>query len=436
MPYHKFLLSIKVFTIAFLKILLTLIILILVYMGSILITNGYGQGKAAACIEVILTLIVLFVFWKRTWLKSKCSLGFLTFFVLLLCALTIYTVVPVASTVARVTNTPFPGVPTNYWYLKTGSIIAYYKLPASRKVVKKKFPIIFLHGGPGAYIRKLDINFFLKFTDEGYDVFLYDQAGSGRSALLPKLEYSHERNIMDFENIIDKIGAAQYIVIGQSYGGSLLASLTARNNTSRRIYKAIFAEPGVTVLSGEQIVFSRFPNAGKDDAGIPLRLFIGILLNPRGDFTSQNEVINYFFEHKSLIPKLFKSAFPLRDSSRIPAVELNALNFAMNGIVAPQVNDYNKNLAREYLKDKIPSMLLIGESSYIARNAPMDLLKINPNIIRVQYFKNTGHLLWNGLDNNNNVVKKAIDEFLNGQYSTLPNYPTRNDIVQFFKSKM
>src|SRR5690606_12306551 len=135
-----------------------------------------------------------------------------------------------------------------------------YKLSADKNVSKKETPIIFLHGGPGAYVRQIEISFFSEFTKDGYDVYLYDQAGAGRSDLLPKEQYAHTRNIKDFEAIADEIKASKYIVSRQSDGGYLLAHLAADEKMSKSILKAIYAEPGVTLQSDvpdDQRIFSK-----------------------------------------------------------------------------------------------------------------------------------------------------------------------------------
>ena len=76
-------------------------------------------------------------------------------------------------------------------------------------------------------------------------------------------------------------------------------------------------------------------------------------------------------------------------------------------------------------------MLMLGESSYIELNAPMDLLMINPNIKSVQYVQSVGHILWNGLYSNNNRVKKIMDQFFNNQNTDIPNYPDKTQLEYF-----
>jgi len=417
------------------------IVFLLLYGISIYITDGYAQGKLAAVSSIAAILCIYALLRKVHWLKSTPKkLGWLFSF-LFFAIFVIYTIIPVASSDVARKEKDFANVNTQYWNLKTGSRIAYYKLSASENVPKKETPILFLHGGPGAYVRQIDINFFTEFTKEGYDVYLYDQSGAGRSGLLSKEQYSHLRNIKDFDAITDVINAKKYIVIGQSYGGSLLAHLAADKKISKRIFKAIYAEPGVTLQSDipdDQRIFSKSKPVTVTDVSLPVRIMISLLINPKGNFTSQNEVVNYLADHPDLIQSLFSEAYPKNDSTRIPKVDIGIINFSVNTIIKSELTFYatKKDLAENYQKYNVPSILLIGESSYIERNAPLDLLAINPNITRVQYMKGVGHLLWNGLDHNNQRVKKVIDDFLNDHISDIPNYPSRQDINTFYKRKL
>ncbi|MUV04666.1 hypothetical protein GN157_13195 [Flavobacterium rakeshii] len=220
----------------------------------------------------------------------------------------------------------------------------------------------------------------------------------------------------------------------------MLAHITADENLSKRIAKAIYAEPGISVSSDEadegKKTFSRFPNALSSDINLPVRLLISILISPKGEFTSQNEIINYFLDHKQLIQDLFTESFPEKDKGRIPKVDISVINFAVNSAVKLDATKTSKELSKAYKKYKVPSLLMLGESSYVERNAPMDLLRINDNITKVQYIKGVGHVLWNGLDNNNLRVKKVIDDFLNSNVSDIPNYPQRSQIDSFLNLKL
>jgi proline iminopeptidase len=115
---------------------------------------------------------------------------------------------------------------TQYWHLKTGSKIAYTFIAG--KGNKKPYPIIYLHGGPGGYVHTKVIEVLGQLSENGFDVYLYDQIGSGLSARLKKVnEYTATRHINDLEAIVEELNAPKVILVGQSWGGSLATLYTA-----------------------------------------------------------------------------------------------------------------------------------------------------------------------------------------------------------------
>ncbi len=81
---------------------------------------------------------------------------------------------------------------TQYWNLPTGSRIGYTLVSAKGK--KKANSIIYLHGGPGGHVTDRDIEMLSPLALDGYDVYLYDQVGSGQSGRL--------RNINDYTPVL------------------------------------------------------------------------------------------------------------------------------------------------------------------------------------------------------------------------------------------
>ena len=130
---------------------------------------------------------------------------------------------------------------TNYWNLKTGSRIAFTLIRA--KGIKKPYPFLFLQGGPGGFYSNYTIKSFTPIAEKGYDVYLYDQIGSGHSARLTNInEYTADRHKKDLEEIVKKIGAPKVILIGQSWG-AILATLYIADNPEK-VEKVIFTGPG------------------------------------------------------------------------------------------------------------------------------------------------------------------------------------------------
>lgn len=133
----------------------------------------------------------------------------------------------------------------DYWTLPTGSRIAYRHF-ASRK--PKQATIIWLHGGPGAYaveMRALHI-MHRALADAGYDLYVYDQIGSGLSARLddPRA-YTLERHLEDLSAIQHQVGAQQAVLVGSSWGATLAAHYISKH--PGRVSAAILNAPGEIV---------------------------------------------------------------------------------------------------------------------------------------------------------------------------------------------
>ena len=130
---------------------------------------------------------------------------------------------------------------TQYWDLGTGSKIAYMLVAA--KGIKKPYPIIYLQGGPGGFISDRNIKILAPLSEVGYDIYLYDQIGSGQSDRLVNInDYTAYRHKKDLEEIIKKTGAAKVILIGQSWG-AILATLFIADNPEK-VEKVIFTGAG------------------------------------------------------------------------------------------------------------------------------------------------------------------------------------------------
>ncbi len=128
-----------------------------------------------------------------------------------------------------------------YWELQTGSRIAYTLVSA--KGIKKPYPIIFLQGGPGGFISNRNIKMLEPLSEDGFDIYLYDQIGSGLSERLSDItKYTSERHKKDLEEIIKKIGSEKVIIIGQSWG-AILATLFIADNP-HKVEKLILTGPG------------------------------------------------------------------------------------------------------------------------------------------------------------------------------------------------
>ncbi len=147
---------------------------------------------------------------------------------------------------------------TQYWNLPTGSKIAYTLIPA--KGTKKPQPIIFLQGGPGGFISDRNIKILAPLAEDGYDIYLYDQIGSGLSDRLTNInDYTADRHKKDLEEIIKKIGTENVILIGQSWG-SILATLFIADN-AEKVQKLIFTGAAAIQPMRQELINTNPPDS-------------------------------------------------------------------------------------------------------------------------------------------------------------------------------
>jgi proline iminopeptidase len=158
---------------------------------------------------------------------------------------------------------PVPPMPNmQYWSLETGSHIAYTKISAQGPV--RDAPIIFLHGGPGWLVGDSDIAFYGQLSKLGFDVYLYDQVGSGRSSRLADMrKYNTARQVADLEAIRTIIAADKIILIGQSWGNTLAVDYMAAHPGN--VEKIVFCSPGAMWdVSRFEFDYSHSANVGED----------------------------------------------------------------------------------------------------------------------------------------------------------------------------
>lgn len=130
---------------------------------------------------------------------------------------------------------------TAYWELSTGSRLAYVLIPA--RGTPRATPIIHLHGGPGApgsFVRAREGDWL---HAAGFNVYHYDQIGSGASARLADVTgYTVARHVADLEAIRQTLRAERLILIGGSWGGTLAAHYLAAH--PERVERVVFSSPG------------------------------------------------------------------------------------------------------------------------------------------------------------------------------------------------
>jgi len=136
---------------------------------------------------------------------------------------------------------PAPVAGQRFWELETGSRIAWVRVPAQGP--RRPTPVVFLHGGPGIADMAGDAAYFGQLAGDGYDVWVYDQVGTGRSSrLADPRRYTIAREVADLEAIRRRIGADRMVLIGHSWGGQVAAVYLAAHPD--RVARVVFSSPG------------------------------------------------------------------------------------------------------------------------------------------------------------------------------------------------
>jgi proline iminopeptidase len=281
---------------------------------------------------------------------------------------------------------PFPSVV--YWELPTGSRIAYYHYPAAS--VPADVPLIYLHDGPGLSVLSQERTFYRQFASLGFDVYLYDRVGTGRSDRLRDVgAYGISRDIADLDAVRSKLGVRQMILMGQGAGAELAARYLSRY--PERVRQVVFQSP--TPMSQEPF----FPNYARTASPVgpkPVlepRLLLAAALTPYGPRAAQN------LASQEEMRVLLEGAFDpgawvcTGDGDQAPRVEhpsFNAYVQLREEITARALPDPRPGLA----DNLTPSLILAGECDYL----PWDVIReyqealLNETVV---YIEGAGHMI-------------------------------------------
>lgn len=281
-----------------------------------------------------------------------------------------------------------------YWRLSTGSSIAYVHIEA--KEDKQRPPVVFVHGGPGTPDMAGDARFFGRLSADGYDVYVYDQVGSGKSSRLgdPR-EYGIRRDVADLEAIRRQLGAERMILIGHSYGCEVIANYMAEH--PGRVEKAVFSSPGAIDPKDT----SDAGLTGRLDAAERRALYAN-LLQPRALFVYALLQINPVAAHRLAGDEEMDARFDRVYAATEPALHANGkryeqplhgLGFYANQFpqsrTAPESPDPRQAL--ESLD--VPALILKGSDDYLSWSSALDYRKSLRNS-RLVYLEEAGHNLY------------------------------------------
>ncbi|MFE4214885.1 alpha/beta fold hydrolase [Streptomyces sp. NPDC056844] len=367
--------------------------------------------------------------------------------VLVAAALTLSVCVPTVPTNRR-HPAALSFVTTEHMRLSTGSRVAVYHYPPTGSSPRHPVPLVYLNGGPVRGISVLDHRFLQRLAGQGYDVYAYEQAGGGRSDLLPMGQYSITRSVHDLGAFVDKLGKGRADVLGFSSGAVVLTRALADPAIAGHLRRAVIAEPGPIDGPTARIAGQKGrPSArgiapamtGPRSTHVPrYAVAFGLmrlgLLSPGTGLVGQAEGDNAFTAAD--LGSDTASAYCARDAQRIP-VEDTAENFSFSAAASLRIQQTIKDsasIAPQLRRSRTPAMLMIAECSSQVRQWATTILADNPAIQRTQYVPGVGHRMWNGLGDNDRRAVAVITAFLQDKPAPLPDYPTRTDIPAFLRN--
>ncbi|WP_331738257.1 alpha/beta hydrolase [Streptomyces sp. NBC_01276] len=414
-----------------------------VFLVLIALTDGAGSGLVA-WLTTLGAAAVLAAWWgrRRTWPARL--VPFLP--VVVAAALTAAVCIPTVPTARRYPPAP-PFVAVQHWSLTTGSRVAVYHYPPASSVPRHPVPLVYLNGGPVRGISVLDHRFLQLLARQGYDVYAYEQAGGGRSDLLPMGQYTISRSVRDLGAFVDRLNEGEVDVLGFSSGGVVLTRALADPGVAARLHRAVIAEPGpmdgptahITGHEGRASARGLAPAVtGPRSTHVPrYAVAFGLmrlgLLTPDTGLIGQAEGDNAFTAAD--LGSDTASAYCARDAQRIP-VEDTAQNFSFSPAASLRVQQTVKDspsIAPRLRQSRTPAMLMIAECSSQVRQWATAILTHDPAIQRTQYMPGVGHHMWNGLDGNDDRAAAVITAFLQDEPAPLPNHPTRDEIPAFLR---
>lgn len=386
------------------------------------ITRGFAGGVPAMCMA---TAVASILWWRSTRFARRRRAILHGSLMVLALAPVAYVLVPLApSSLAPLSFDPS----AELWSTGLGRAVAVYRYPADA-VRARHTALVFVHGGPGAYVRDIDRAFFAGFARAGFDVVLYDQVGAGRSSLVGSEHYTHDDNVRDLAAILARVNMPT-VLVAQSYGATLVTSALANRDVRKRVTHLILTEPGRipgAAFSSEKSMSEKTTHA-PDATLSPSMAVMGKLIAPRAllaaflpagnGLASQEELINHYTPDVQRL--LVSNSFCKGDTTLLNSFHPGRFNLIANVGVS---RDAAKAATPDLHDMASPVMMLLGECSYIPRGRAMEYFGVYKTA-RAHVIPGVGHIVW-GNARGEELTRDAIVRFVDGAPGLLPNAPTQ-----------
>jgi proline iminopeptidase len=277
-----------------------------------------------------------------------------------------------------------------FWDLPTGSTIAYVRIAAAGD--PRPAPVIFLHGGPGVPDMEGDSEYFGRLARDGFDVYVYDEVGTGRSSRLENPRgYTLARDVADLEAIRKEIGAEKVIIIGHSHGGAIAAAYAA--DRPERVSKMVLSSPeDPSPSAGGASMVYRLNTRQK--LGVyalllpprPMLAYALLQVNPGAahSFAGDTELD----ARQDRVYNPTRPALHCRDQP--PGPKLHGLGFYANQYPQSATREPHSDFLPALAKSSTPALIIKGQCDYLSWSSAQEYLGALPNA-RLLYLAGSGH---------------------------------------------
>ena len=394
----------------------------LAFLIALWVTRGGAGGVPAMGVAIAVAGIL---WWRYTRLAPRRR-------AIVHGSLMVLTLAPLAYVLAPLAPSslaPLPADPSaELWSTGPGRAVAVYRYQAD-PVRARHTALVFVHGGPGAYVRDIDRDFFAGFARAGFDVVLYDQVGAGRSSLVSPEHYTHDNNVRDLAAVLARVNMPT-VLVAQSYGATLATSALADRDVRNRVTHLILTEPGRipgAAFSWDKSMSKKTTHA-PDATLAPSAAVMGKLIAPRAllaaflpagnGLASQEELINHYTPDVQRL--LVSNSFCKGDTALLDSFHPGRFNLLANARVS---RDAGKAAKPDLHDMSAPVMMLLGECSYIPRGRAMEYFGVYATA-RAHLIPGVGHIVWSNA-RGQELTRDAIVRFVDGAPGLLPNEPTQ-----------
>jgi proline iminopeptidase len=283
-----------------------------------------------------------------------------------------------------------PGVrPGTRWAAESGGArLAYRELPGAGH--RHRTPVIFLHGGPGVADMAGDTAYLRRLAAVGWDTYIYDQLGAGRSSrLADPTGYTLARAVADLDLIRRATGANRVDLLGYSWGSTLAAAYLAAH--PGHVDKVVFASPG-PMTGGASDVTDLLGHAGAGHAASVL----GQVLPPRPLLTWTLDQVNPRAAHAFAGDTEMDARFRTISAAAAPALYCDPPRATSGGDVGFYANA--TLLRRAAWRDphpalrrlNTPALVIKGQCDYLTWSSAVDY-RDTLHRSRLVYLPGAGH---------------------------------------------